>query len=442
MKYSINFAIRRIRALRRNRKGSVVAMLAVVLPALLGIVGMSIDVGYALVAKRQLDASTQGAALAGAYEMLSTNTSSAVQTAITNWNTANPPTGVTIASTSTPTLSCVTSTSNLPSCNSSTPNTVSVTQTATVSTHFLKAFGFSSFSLSSTASAAMAGGNPKSLNIMFIMDATGSMSNSEPGCVVPNNSNPSKFQCALAAVQNVLKTAPTTLDKASLSFFPASMTSYSPTNSKSCGSQASSVPYYTTSDIYQAGTGWSGTGAWRSDFNNGNGSLNDSSPLVVLIGDYSNKVSNCLQNPGGEGSFAAEAIDKAVAAMPTATAGTSNVIIIASDGGYASTKFASGQTSHATAQCGQAVTAASNATKAGITVYSIAYDAAGTGCSSGDTITPCQAMQQMASSSATFYTTDSSCMINNSPNPVADLPTIFQSITTSFTKPRLLSNTN
>lgn len=440
MRYSISFAYRRIGALWRDRSSSTVVMLAVALPTLVGVFGMSIDVGAALVAKRQLDSATQGAAMAGAYEMLTSSTQSAVQTAITNWNTANPPSGVTIASTSTPTLSCVTSSSVLPTCNNSTPNAVSVTQTATVNTHFLKAFGVSSFSLSSTASAATGGGNAQSVNIMFILDATGSMSDSEAGCTVPNNNNPTKFQCALAAVQSVLQTAPTSLDTAAVSAFPGTTTAYNPTSSKSCGTQPSSVPYYTTNIIYEIGKGWTG-GAFRNDFNNGNGSLNDSSPLVVAVGDYSNKVTNCLTNKGGQGSFAAEAISKAVAAMPAATAGTKNVIIIASDGGYNSGSFASGYSSHSTAECKQAVQAAQAATAAGIAVYSIAYDAATSSgsCSSGDTLTACQTMQQMASQSSMFYTTNSSCEINNSPNPVAELPTIFKAITTSFTKPRLVS---
>jgi hypothetical protein len=49
-------------------------------------------------------------------------------------------------------------------------------------------------------------------------------------------------------------------------------------------------------------------------------------------------------------------------------------------------------------------------------------------------------MKAIASDPSTFYTTKSTCNINGSANPPSQLPTIFQAITTSLTKPRLISN--
>ena len=49
-------------------------------------------------------------------------------------------------------------------------------------------------------------------------------------------------------------------------------------------------------------------------------------------------------------------------------------------------------------------------------------------------------MQAIASDSSKFYTTNSSCKINGSANPVTQLPAIFQAITTTLTKPRLILN--
>ena len=65
---------------------------------------------------------------------------------------------------------------------STSPNVVSVTQTASVPTYFLKAIGRDSFTLTSTVSAAKAGGNAQSLNVMFVLDATGSMGDADSNC--------------------------------------------------------------------------------------------------------------------------------------------------------------------------------------------------------------------------------------------------------------------
>ena len=47
---------------------------------------------------------------------------------------------------------------------------------------FLKAIGRNSFALTSTVSAAKAGGNAQSLNVMFVLDATGSMGDADSNC--------------------------------------------------------------------------------------------------------------------------------------------------------------------------------------------------------------------------------------------------------------------
>src|ERR1041384_828424 len=132
---------RTVRDFWRDRRGGTFVLFAGMIPAAIGVAGLTVDVGRAMVAKQALAASTQAAALAGAYALASPGaTSSTVTTAITNWNAANPISHLS-ATTATPTLSCVTTTSNLPSCSGSSPNVVSVTKTASVPTYFLKALG-------------------------------------------------------------------------------------------------------------------------------------------------------------------------------------------------------------------------------------------------------------------------------------------------------------
>ena len=110
-------------------------------------------------AKSGFDAATQAAALAGAYALQAANANAASVRPRSRPGT--PPTRLAnvTSSTATPTLSCVTATANLPACNGTNPNAVTVTQTATVTTYFLKALGMSSFTLTSTKKATKAGGD-------------------------------------------------------------------------------------------------------------------------------------------------------------------------------------------------------------------------------------------------------------------------------------------
>jgi hypothetical protein len=49
-------------------------------------------------------------------------------------------------------------------------------------------------------------------------------------------------------------------------------------------------------------------------------------------------------------------------------------------------------------------------------------------------------MQTIASDKSRFYTTTTGCQMTGSPNAVASLPTAFGSITTTLTKPRLVTH--
>jgi Flp pilus assembly protein TadG len=434
MKYSIFSALRDF--WHHQQSGSALVLASAVVPGVIAVAGLSIDVGNAYVAKRQLKGQTQAAALAGAYALSQPNaTSSTVTTAVSNWKTANPVSKVTISGTPTPTLSCVTATSSLPSCNGTNPNAVSFTQSGTVPTFFLKAFGVSTMNVSASAVAAKGGGNAKALNIMFIVDATGSMSNTDANCTITGMSNVTRFQCAMYSIQQMLKTMPTSLDKVGLMVFPGTSTQYSPT-SHPCSTQPNSVPYYTSNIKYQIGTTMDNT------YNNGSGALNTSSAMVQAIGNYTS-MTGCVTNKGGQGSYAAEVITKAQTTLGTPAAGTSNVIVHLSDGDYgASLAELNNQSSKLANQCAQAVTAAQAATTAGTTVYSVAYGAPTSGCST-DTGTgarnPCTTMQGIASDPTKFYSSNSTCQISGSANQISQLPSLFQAITTQLTKPRLLA---
>jgi Flp pilus assembly protein TadG len=437
MKRSISSVSRNIRGLLRDRAGATAILFGFMAVGLIGTAGLTIDAGRIYAAKKSFDADTTAAALVGANALQQANaTQGTVQTAVTAWTTANPSTKVTVTNTNV-SISCDTATANLPSCNGTTANVATVTRTATVSTNFFKAFGIPSITLASTSSAAKAGGTAVPLNVMFVLDATGSMGDADSGCTIPGLSgHPSRFLCAEYSIQSVLKTMPTSLDKVGLMIFPGMATQYSPT-AHPCPTQPNSTPYYTTNIKYQIGT------ALDATYNNGSGALNDSSPLVQAVGDVAatpKALTGCVANKGGQGSYAAEVLTKAQAALPV-VAGTKNVIIFLSDGDFnANSAELSNQSTKTSKQCDQAIAAAQAATAAGTTVYAVAYGASTSGCNStGHTHNPCTTMQAIASNKTTFYSTNSSCQISGSANTIPSLPDAFKAITTTLTKPRLVA---
>jgi Flp pilus assembly protein TadG len=422
------------RRLRRQQRGATAVLFAVALTGLVGTVGLTVDIARVFAAKSAFTAATEAASLAGAQALLQTGaTQTTVSAAVTSWNSAYPPANVTITGTTT-TLSCVTATANLPSCSGTNPNAVNVSQTGSVSTHFLKSFGFPSFSLAATSAAAKAGGQGTPMNVMFVLDSTGSMNTADTGCTISGIKNPTRYQCALYSVQSVLKAMQPSMASVGLMAFPGTGKQFTP--GKPCPTQPSAVPYLSSTIYYQIGTGLS------TNYNNGAGVLNDTSTIVEAVGDYgaSPSLTGCQTAKGGEGTYLAEVLTKAQAALPV-VAGTKNVIILLSDGdAEATSSELNGQSSKVSKQCGQYVTAAQAASTAGTTVYAVAYGAPTSGCSSGDTYNPCTALKAAASSSSTFYSTNNTCAATLTSNNASNLPAIFTQIAASLTltKPRLL----
>ena len=102
---------------------------------------------------------------------------------------------------------CVTATSGLPTCGGTVNNAVSLTQTGTVPTYFIRVLGIDSWTVSAKATAAKAGGPTKAMNIMFVLDTTASMQTTtdDTGCKVPGIGSPTKLDCAKYGVQLILK---------------------------------------------------------------------------------------------------------------------------------------------------------------------------------------------------------------------------------------------
>ncbi len=432
MRLFLSCLTRAFRQLRRDRRGISSVVVAVSGTAILGMFGMVVDLGVSLAAKNALQANTAAAALAAAQNWSSgSGTATTAQAAATAWHVANPPALVTITQ-ATATPLCVTATAGLPNCSATAPNVIKITQSGTVSVKFFAIFGVSSFNVSASAAASKAGGSSKPLHVMFVLDSTGSMGSADnSGCTVPGDSSPTRFQCAEYGVQLVLKQFLASQDSVGLMVFPGMSKSYVPSNP--CPTYPSPV-IYSTSTVYQIGNT-----ALDNSYNNNTHALNDISPAVYAVGDFGNAKTGCLQAKGGEGTYYADAITKAQASLSANSAtGYQNVIIFLSDGGASAT---STQTSFSTVkECSAGVSAAQAAANAGTWVYSIAYDAATSSSSSGCSgdITPCAAMQAIASDPGKFFSTTGACALSTSPNTYSDLATAFQQISYTLLQPRLV----
>ena len=189
-----------------DQRGQVLPWAVLGMIVLLGMAGLTIDVGNAYVVRAQLQNCTNASALAAAGEVYN---SSSTDNAVTYANqyscgvpgnkNYNPRWGAI-----TPTITPTCLTLLLPSgssCTGAPNNAVRVKQTVRVPTYFMKLFGVNSLDVSSTATASMQG-SAQSWNVAIILDATPSMNAKDPYC---SDSSLTAEQCALTGIQTMLK---------------------------------------------------------------------------------------------------------------------------------------------------------------------------------------------------------------------------------------------
>lgn len=484
MKNRLNSAIRR---LWRDRDGAVLPIIAVSLPVILGMTALSIDYGYVLNVKTRLQSTTEAAALAGAQGLYDdTYTAKAnlysSSAAVGGLNIIND---VTVAAPSIATHCSTTMQSVVPCVTGKTVNVIQVTQTAQAPLFFGSAIGLKPMTVSATAYAAAAGSSLPALNVMIVLDTTGSMSSSDPKCVI-NKTTETKLDCAEIGVQEMLGALYPTIDYVGLEVFPG-LTSASASGDTSCSGRNPTKPQpveygspgfsaspatdtYTIVGLSKCTTGASGT-CYRSS--NTASSLNTSSPMVEAVGSSSSSM-GCLKNPAGEGTYFADAITAAQAALEafksslgSAGANTQNVIVILSDGDANAQSGSQIVASEASNQCKEAVTASDNAKAAGTWVYAIGYDpietdtdtttgsgknkktTPSTGCitDSGPAatrITPYCTLLEMASTPTSKYffsdeaPPSASCNGVSGPPASGNVADLFQEVGLTLSQPRLI----
>ena len=188
----------------RDESGITMIWTLMLLPLILGVGGLGVDAGYAYIGYRELQISTDAAAMAAASSLPNTTAATTLATnfssvpshynayPILNTPYALSDTQITV------TPGCITM-SGLPACGSSiTANAVKVTQTAKIRTFFIRAlsvFGVNSaksINLSATSIAAMRGAQRGPYNVAIILDTTASMAQTDGG----SNCTGTKVACA------------------------------------------------------------------------------------------------------------------------------------------------------------------------------------------------------------------------------------------------------
>jgi hypothetical protein len=552
--------------------GQVLPWVVVMLLTVLGMAALVVDCGRAMVIQRELQASTDAAALAAAAQISGTSTaySNFATTYGSGTGDRNAYPGLNITSSTTTPL-CLTTVKNwnipctLSSGKVTIPNAILVTQTASVPTLFAGVLGKPSVDLSATSTATNS--RPVPYNIALIVDSTLSMSSTDSNC-----NSLSQEQCALQGVRQLLAGLSTYYDHIALFTFPnvaqdssqagvigsdgifdcttspvpssysgvsyydgrSSGFGYTPVLSEGSGRGGNTYqpPYpgiswdmpYSYPPIPSGTSGYVvGTGnlaptyeitPFLEDYNDGSGNLKTSSNLVMAVGGQSNCNGIAPGSyDGNYGTYYAGALYAAQAALlkeQANHANSSNVMIILGDGDSNSpkdsgspdskspgmpTSATESETTYKTSsalttlgaytmgagyyssagsgstypsyngECGQAVDAAqlaatyssggvSNPTK----VYTIAYGALTSGCStdagtsSHPGISPCQTLQDMAtqvsgeSISDYFYSDwaatggDSGCTANSNNAGTVAISDIYQKILASLVKARLIPN--
>jgi Flp pilus assembly protein TadG len=155
----------------RGERGQVLVLMIIALVALLGTAALTMDVGFAWYAKRQVQASADAAALAGAQQLPDITT--AVSTANT-YATLNTPDNLSSVAVNVTTRCSVNSATWCGPTSTFQANTIAVTETANSPTWFAKIFGFDHFNVKGVATACQPCSSAP-VDIMLVVDRTGSM---------------------------------------------------------------------------------------------------------------------------------------------------------------------------------------------------------------------------------------------------------------------------
>jgi len=294
---------------------------------------------------------------------------------------------------------------------------VVVQQTTTVPTTFAKVLGIDQFTIKAKATACSPCSS-KPLDIMLVLDRTGSMCQNSAGQNDPACTDLVNAKNGLLEFVNYMDPA---IHKIGLAVFPPRTSSGSACATPASGNYNSTSAVYTVvplSNNFKVGT-----------------SLNEGSQLVSTI--------RCQQ--GGGSTAYAHALERAQTELnsPRGRPGVQNVIIFFSDGAAnTGPTYLSSSSPYRTQPCHQGVNSAATIKAAGTLIYSIGYDLDAlngganicqngvTGNNESPAITAYSAISQIATNSDTFF---------NRPNP-GDLTRVYTQIASEIGGTRIIPN--
>ena len=189
-----------VRRLLFDEHGQTMMWVTASFVGMVGLSGLTLDVGRAYLVKSQVQSVVDGAALAGVSGISSGTAASLVSTFEnganqTSWGIGTAPN----ANAPSATLRCVTAVMpNGQSCSGNLVNAITVTETVNVPMFFMKIFRVPSLPVKATATATPAEARPWIVEI--ILDTTPSMSDSDSNCTGANTAE----ECALNGIQGML----------------------------------------------------------------------------------------------------------------------------------------------------------------------------------------------------------------------------------------------
>jgi len=211
------------RRLYHEQEGQVLYLVAALLVCLLGMAALSIDIGFALHGQRELQASADAAATAGAADISNNDTAAGAvsfanqYSGLTSENNAikdlsNVAMGKDSSGNAYPQVQCLNYLKNIGMMcgNAAGGNSMAVVETATAPTFFGKLLGINQIHLVARSLSSMKGGSPIPANIAVLVDTTPSMSQTDgsgdcTNAAIPGlGHTPTKEDCAKWGVRTLM----------------------------------------------------------------------------------------------------------------------------------------------------------------------------------------------------------------------------------------------
>jgi hypothetical protein len=348
----------------RGESGAVLIFVAVGMIAFLGIAAYSLDLGRAWFTQRELQRALDASVLAAAQDLPDENAATITAHEYGPEETGKNPLQIATATTLEVEPRCVTSIEG--PCEPF--NALHVTGTAEVPTIFAKIFGIDTMTVKAQATACSPCVGKDKLNIMMVLDRTGSMCDGPSG---PNRCR--DLDLAKQGIRGFLGLMDPQVHAIGLAVLPPSLNPAS-----DCGTPPTALPGWYTSNRFVIAP-------LSNDYRNGS-VLNPSSVLVSKLA--------CVQG-GGYTSYSG-AMNAAQVELESGVVAKSNVIIF----------FADGAANYPQpTPCQDGINAAQQAKDAGTLIYTIGYglNEGNNSAQCGGGLTAEDALRQMATDETTFF---------------------------------------